>query len=132
MTRRSRQGERIGITPHGIRVEEPEGTGVVTLVGEHDAFGAEPLRRELERLLGTGTPIVVDLSEATFIDSSTVGVLLTAFRRGEEAGLTVGLVLPAADAGLYVVRLLQTTKLDAVFPIHASVADAVAAAQRQH
>jgi anti-anti-sigma factor len=77
-------------------------------------------------------PIVVDLSEATFIDSSTVDVLLAAFRQGEATGLSVGLVLPAPDAGPYVLRLIQTTKLDAVFPIHASVADAIAAAQRHH
>jgi hypothetical protein len=39
----------------------------VTLVGEHDGFGAEALRRELDHQLESGPPIVVDLGEATFI-----------------------------------------------------------------
>ena len=114
-----------------IRVELPEGASVVTLVGEHDAFGAETLERELDRLLQSGRPIVVDLGEATFIDSSTVGVLLTAYRRVEAAGLTLGLVL-STGTGPYVRRLIETAKLDTVFPIHDSIAAALEAATRQH
>lgn len=119
------------MTAHDIRIELPEGAGVVTLVGEHDAFGAESLRRELDRLLDSGRPIVIDLGEATFIDSATVGVLLTAFRRVQAAGLTLGVVLPTT-AGPYVRRLIETTKLDTVFPIHESRAAALAAATRHH
>jgi anti-anti-sigma factor len=108
-----------------IRVEQPEGACVLVLIGEHDAFGAGRLQRELEGLLALGTPIVVDLSEATFIDSSTVGVLLTAFRQGAEAGLSLGLVLPTASSGQHVVKLIKLTQLDTVFPIHESVAAAL-------
>jgi anti-sigma B factor antagonist len=120
------------VPPDGIRIEEPEGAGVVALVGEHDAFGAERLREELARLLARRTPVVVDLSEATFIDSSTVGVLLTAFRQSAAAGLSLGLVLPSTSAGPHVRKLLHTTQLDDVFPIHESLAAALEAAQRQH
>jgi anti-sigma B factor antagonist len=123
----SARGSGSRVSDQDLRIELPEGAGIVTLVGEHDAFGAEALRRELDRLLESGRPIVVDLSEATFIDSTTVGVLLTAFRRVEEAGLSLGLVLPTST-GPYVRRLIETTKLDTVFPIHESVAAALAAA----
>jgi anti-anti-sigma factor len=109
-----------------IRVELPEGASVVTLVGEHDAFGAETLKRELDSLLESGRPIVVDLGEATFIDSATVGVLLTAYRRVEAEGLSLGLVLPMS-AGRYVRQLIETAKLDTVFPIHDSIAAALEA-----
>jgi anti-sigma B factor antagonist len=120
------------VTGHDIRVELPdEGAGVVTLVGEHDAFGAESLERELDRLLESGRPIVIDLGEATFIDSSTVGVLLTAHRRIEAAGLSLGLVL-STSTGPYVRRLIETAKLDTVFPIHDSIASALEAATRHH
>jgi anti-sigma B factor antagonist len=115
------------VTGRDIRVELPEGASVVTLVGEHDAFGAEGLQRELDRLLESGRPIVIDLGEATFIDSSTVGVLLTAYRRVEAAGLSLGIVLPTS-AGPYVRRLIETAKLDTVFPIHDSLASAIEAA----
>lgn len=118
--------------PRDIRVEQPEGAGVVALIGEHDAFGADRLRRELELLLATGKPVVVDLTEATFIDSSTVGVLLTVFRECAEAGLTLGLVLPSATTGPHVRRLIETTQLDEVFPIHESLAAALEAAQHAH
>jgi anti-sigma B factor antagonist len=119
------------VTGHDIRIDSPEGACVVTLIGEHDAFGAEGLRRELDRLLDSGRPIVIDLGEATFIDSATVGVLLTAFRRIEASGLTLGLVLPTS-AGPYVHRLIETTHLDTVFPIHDSLDAALAAAARHH
>jgi anti-anti-sigma factor len=120
------------VPPRDIRVEQPEGAGVVALIGEHDAFGADGLRRELELLLATGKPVVVDLTEATFIDSSTVGVLLTVFRECAEAGLTLGLVLPSATTGPHVRRLIETTQLDEVFPIHESLAAALEAAQHAH
>jgi anti-sigma B factor antagonist len=112
-----------------IRVELPEGASVVTLVGEHDSFGAETLKRELDGLLESGRPIVIDLGEATFIDSSTVGVLLTAYRRVQAAGLSLGIVLPTSS-GPYVRQLIQTAKLDTVFPIHDSIAAALEAATR--
>jgi anti-anti-sigma factor len=117
------------VPEHGLRVEQQEGAGVVTLVGEHDAFGSERLQRALEQLLALRTPIVVDLSEATFIDSVTVGVLLAAYRAGKASGVTVGLVLPPAPGAHYVRRLIETTRLDDVFPIHPSLADALAANQ---
>jgi anti-sigma B factor antagonist len=111
-----------------IRIELPAEAGVVTLVGEHDAFGAESLQRELDRLLESGRPVVVDLGEATFIDSATVSVLLAACRRMEAAGLTLALVLPSST-GPYVRRLIEMTHLDTVFPIHESLDDALAAAR---
>jgi anti-sigma B factor antagonist len=120
------------VPPYGIRVDEPDGAGVVTLFGEHDAFGAEGLRSELERLLAAGTPVVVDLSEATFIDSSTVSVLLSAFREGAEAGLSLDLVLPQAPTAPHVRRLLELTRLDSVFPIHESLAAALEVAHQRH
>jgi anti-sigma B factor antagonist len=119
------------VPPYGIKVDEPDGAGVVTLVGEHDAFCAERLRVELDRLLASGTPVVVDLSEATFIDSSTVSVLLSAFRTGERAGLRFELVLPP-ESGTHVRRLFEITKLDGVFAIHESLAAALEVTQPHH
>jgi anti-anti-sigma factor len=116
---------------HDLRVETQEGAGVVTLVGEHDAYGSDRLRRELEQLLAVGTPIVIDLSEATSIDSVTVGVLLAARRAGAASGVSLELVLPTTPGSEYVRRLIETTQLDAVFPIHASLAAALAA-KRMH
>jgi anti-anti-sigma factor len=113
------------VSPRDIRIERPDGAAVVVLVGEHDAFSADRLRRELELLLADGIPIVVDLGEATFVDSVTVGVMLAARERAGKAGIPLELALPPSS-GQHVRRLLQTTKLDTVFSIHDSRAEAIA------
>src|SRR4051794_13687913 len=54
--------------------------------GEHGICTAPPLRERLEEALGRGGGIVVDLTAATFVDSSVLGALLDARRRAIEAG----------------------------------------------
>jgi anti-anti-sigma factor len=46
---------------------------VVAVRGEHDLATADALRRQLEELRAQGSPFVVDLTEATFIDSAVLG-----------------------------------------------------------
>ena len=55
--------------------------GVVSLVGEHDAYSAGRLENELGVLVDSRVHVVVDLTEATFVDSQTLSVLLTARKR---------------------------------------------------
>src|SRR6266536_2911658 len=88
--------------------------GVVTLIGEHDAFSATRLENELAVLLDDGTGVVVDLRDASFIDSQTLSVLLSARRQAEEADLGFTLVL-SNDAYTQVHRLLDLTGLGAAF-----------------
>src|SRR5258705_9205131 len=59
---------------------------VVVVEGEHDIYTAPTLRERLEEALGRGGGIVVDLTAATFVDSSVLGALLDARRRAIEAG----------------------------------------------
>jgi anti-sigma B factor antagonist len=54
------------------------GVAVLTISGEHDLSTAPILRRRLDGLLDEGTAVVVDLSPATFVDSSILGVILDA------------------------------------------------------
>ena len=62
----------------------------VELRGEHEAYTAAKLERQLDNLLDEGFGIVVDLRKASFIDSKTAGLLLTAalLRVLEEGGLS--------------------------------------------
>ena len=70
-----------------IVLDETAGDVVVVLVeGEHDIYTAPTLRERLEEALGRGGGIVVDLTGATFVDSSVLGALLDARRRALEAG----------------------------------------------
>ena len=60
---------------------------VVALVGEHDAYSAQRLENELSVLLNANQRVVIDLRDASFIDSTTLSVLLAARRRAEESSL---------------------------------------------
>src|SRR3954466_748097 len=70
-----------------IVLDESAGDVVVVVVeGEHDIYTAPTLRERLEEALGRGGGIVVDLTGATFVDSSVLGALLDARRKAIEAG----------------------------------------------
>ena len=100
---------------------------VVALVGEHDAYSSHRLESELAVLLDSGRRIVVDLRDATFIDSTTLGVLLGARRRAEEAALGFALLLP--EQGGQVHDILGITGLESAFAIFSKLDEALSAAR---
>jgi anti-anti-sigma factor len=102
------------------------GVGVVTLIGEHDAFSSSRLENELAVLLDDGFRIVVDLRDATFIDSQTLSVLLGARHQAEQAALGFALVL-SEDDYTQVHRLLDLTHLRAAFAAYPTIGQAKAA-----
>ncbi len=106
-----------------IRVEQRAPIAIVALAGEHDTFTAGQLQKELRSVAAT-VPVVVDLSEATFLDSTTIGVLLDARRAADSEGLAL---VVDEHSGAHVIRLLRTTRLDTVFDVYASRDEAVAA-----
>ena len=55
---------------------QSRGFSVIQLRGEASAYTAPRIRSDLTSALGTATPLVVDLSQTTFIDSTIVGILL--------------------------------------------------------
>ena len=60
---------------------------IVSLGGEVDLYTAPELKQELHRLVGEGaTRLVIDMSETTFIDSTTLGVLLSVVKRVRPEG----------------------------------------------
>lgn len=105
------------------------GVAVVTLRGEHEAYGAERLHEELQTLGANGLAIVVDLSETSFIDSAIVSVLLRARDSARDLGVSLVLVIQEST-GWPVHRLFEVTQLDEAFSIADSRSKAVEAAQR--
>jgi anti-sigma B factor antagonist len=93
------------------------GLAVVTISGEHDLSTAPNLRRRLDILLDEGTATVVDLSPATFIDSSILGVILDARRRAAQSG--IGFEVVHSNGADAVDRVLEVTGLRAELPVHA-------------
>ena len=58
---------------------------VVVVEGEHDIYTAPTLRERLDEALERRGGVVVDLTGATFVDSSVLGALLDARRRALDA-----------------------------------------------
>ncbi len=103
-----------------------KGPSVLTISGEHDLSTAPNLRRRIEGLLDEGVPTVVDLSPATFIDSSILGVILDGRRRASES--KIGFAVARANGSEAVDRVLEVTGLRAELPVHARRDEAIMAA----
>ena len=115
------------MTEEPIVVDGHGGVAVIRVHGEHDVATAPALRAVVQDAIAGATPVVVDLSGATFIDSSVLSVLLSGLRRSREADRGYVLVLPAED-GAPVRRIFEVTGLIPVFAIRPSAADAATAA----
>lgn len=91
-----------------------DGVAGVVVLGEADIYTAPELKQALSAAIETGaTSILVDLSGATFIDSTTLGVLMGAVRRLRPGGGEVAI----ACADPNICRIFEITLLDRVFRI---------------
>lgn len=96
------------LSPAEILVEQFDGAVLVRLRGEHDLQTAPQVMRAIEPLLAGSEPVIVDLVETTFLDSSILHALLTANRRAQAAGVLLGLAIGSN----YAVRsVLELTNL---------------------
>ena len=118
-----------------IALDDSHGDVVIVVVrGEHDIYTAPTLRERLDQALGGGpggggpAGVIVDLSGATFLDSSILGALLEARRQALErsAGYVVSL---GEDPEPGVQRILEITGLVPVFPVVRSLDEALEAAR---
>jgi anti-sigma B factor antagonist len=88
---------------------------VIAVHGQADLHTAPELRSAITTALDEGaTGLVIDLSEATFIDSMTLGVLLGAVKRLRPSGGKVSIV--CTDP--HIRRIFEITLLDRVFSLH--------------
>ena len=99
---------------------------VLSISGEHDLGTAPQLRDRLNAELDEGRAIVIDLSTASFVDSSILGVILEGGRRATTAGL--GFEVAQAD-GEAVLRY-STSPACAASLVHPTRADAAEAARQ--
>jgi anti-sigma B factor antagonist len=109
-----------------VTVEAPApGIRVVVPFGEIDAHTAPSLRAAIVTQLDLPETeqLVVDLSRASFLDSSALGVLIGALKRVRERGGRFDVVLPASP----VRRIFEITALDRVLDLHETREAALAA-----
>ena len=92
------------------------GFSVIRLRGEADSYSAPRVRNDLAAALATEAPLVVDLTRATFIDSTIVGVMLESLKQCEQLERQFLLLLPD-DAAPEVHRLFQLTGLEGLLPV---------------
>lgn len=103
---------------------DASGAAVVAVEGDVDLHSGPALRERLSELSGEGARrVVVDLSDATFLDSMALGVLLGAKRDLAESGGVLELVVTRED----IRRIFEITMLENVFVIHGSREDAIRA-----
>jgi anti-sigma B factor antagonist len=121
------QGIFAGVRTGELALERKDSSlAVLTISGEHDLSTAPALRRRLDGLLDEGMATVVDLSPATFIDSSILGVILDGRRRAADAN--IGFAVARSNGSDAVDRVLEVTGLRAELPVHAQREEAVVAA----
>jgi anti-anti-sigma factor len=96
---------------------------VVDLHGEHDLSTVADLRGELTAIFAQGTTVVIDLSEATFIDSSVLSELILAQQRVEnDENKRLAIVAPR---GRFPARLIDMTDSASLFAIFERRGDAL-------
>lgn len=110
-------------TPFGILERELDTrTSVISIEGELDLDTAPRLKWMLTDSLETGhSQLVVDLSLATFMDSTALGVLVGVNRRlGVDARMAI------VCSGITVLKIFEFSGLDGMFAIFSTVDEALA------
>ena len=94
----------------------------ISLSGEVDLYTAPEFKQQLLELVGRGAKdVVVDLTNTTFIDSTTLGVLVGGVKRLRPNGGQLSLVCSDRN----ITKIFEITGLDKVFPIYATREEAV-------
>jgi anti-sigma B factor antagonist len=96
---------------------------VIALAGEVDLYTAPEFKQRLLDVIGNGAKnVIVDFSDTTFIDSTTLGVLVGGVKRLRTNDGQLSLVCSDRN----ITKIFEITGLDRVFTIHATREEAVA------
>jgi anti-sigma B factor antagonist len=103
-------------------VSSLDGWTVVTIYGELDVASAPALRERLIGLVNEGSAhLVLDLEGLDFLDSTGLGVIISALKRARTNDGDLRLVCTQSR----IRRLFEITALDKAFPLHASLEEAI-------
>ena len=99
-----------------IKTEKAAGDAyVIALSGEIDLYTAPEFKQQLLEVIGQGgKQVVVDFTDTTFIDSTTLGVLVGGVKRLRPAGGQLSLVCSDRN----ITKIFEITGLNKVFPIY--------------
>jgi anti-sigma B factor antagonist len=95
---------------------------VISLAGEVDLYTAPEFKQQLLEVISQGAKsVIVDFTDTTFIDSTTLGVLVGGVKRLRTSGGRLALV--CADRNI--TKIFEITGLDRVFTIYSTRVEAV-------
>jgi anti-sigma B factor antagonist len=95
---------------------------VISLAGEVDLYTAPEFKQQLLQVIGQGgTEVIVDFSDTTFIDSTTLGVLVGGVKRLRTNEGQLSLVCSDRN----ITKIFEITGLDRVFTIYPTRDEAV-------
>ncbi len=100
----------------------------ITFTGEHDISTVPAIRQALDEVFGYGTNILLDFSEATFIDSSVLSQLVKAQRRADaNADERLVLAVPPASPPALVIDLTGMREVLRIYDSRDEAAEALVA-----
>jgi anti-sigma B factor antagonist len=95
---------------------------VISLAGEVDLYTAPEFKQQLLEVIGQGgKQVIVDFSNTTFIDSTTLGVLVGGVKRLRTNDGQLSLVCSDRN----ITKIFEITGLDRVFTIYPTRDEAV-------
>ena len=95
---------------------------VISLAGEVDLYTAPEFKQQLLQVISDGAKnVIVDFSNTTFIDSTTLGVLVGGVKRLRTNEGQLSLVCSDRN----ITKIFEITGLDRVFTIYATRDEAV-------
>ena len=106
-----------------VSTEERGGAKVVRLEGALDVAAALELRDLLGTVLEPGAKVLLDLAAVSLIDSSGVGILVTAHRLADARGAAIVLAAPSGPVG----RVFELTRTNLLLRIHPTAEEGLAA-----
>jgi anti-sigma B factor antagonist len=102
------------------------GVRVVAVRGELDLGTAPELEGPLEQAIGAAEPLLIDLSECEFIDSTGIAMIVRAWQQLGDSSSDPGHVVICSE-NEQVRRVLEITGVESSIPIYASRDEALAA-----
>jgi anti-sigma B factor antagonist len=95
---------------------------VIALAGEVDLYTAPEFKQQLLEVIGQGgKEVIVDFTDTTFIDSTTLGVLVGGVKRLRTNDGQLSLVCSDRN----IIKIFEITGLDRVFTIYPTREEAV-------
>jgi anti-sigma B factor antagonist len=97
---------------------------IIKLQGEVDLYAAPELKQHVNGAIESGkNKLILDLSEATFIDSTTLGILVSGMKRLRPRGGMLAVLCPDPTMA----RIFDITGLNRMFSVHDTLDGAIAA-----